>query len=514
MSEGKPPTGFSPTLIGPYGPQATFRPAATPELDAAPGVSAARLKLLWMDLTGEDGTPRLDRLDLGSEWELADHAILLDCSRNPADPAVLWLGSELAALCDVAPGPETLSGFPRDCLLSTLAGKAQEAIVAGSPIRTSARRQRGDKGPSIYRARFLPIASDGQLPDHVLAIITASDIKGVGPMDKQGTAEEILELDNELMTEADFGGDDAIPAEPGVLLLDDEAPLQPLVKKIDVRPRLRKESRQDARLRDDSFAPAAETGWRPPLNSHRPSLRSISTAPATGAPGDSGGDSGTGQPIENAPASALERLLAEARALADRYGDIEARTRGALYDALGRAYDFSLEASSNAQEFAAMLAAAGIEMQDRAPHTPIVKLVFGSDYDKTRLAEFASVIAWCQRKAVPRGEASALISGTPGGIKRIVELERLLRRGEDGEPTVRQAPRPAIARKLGAIDPIELAAMGDDGDEFMLVVARRMPEGGIGVLGEVPRDISMLEKAARSLLAEQGRRRKARQRQD
>src|SRR3546814_7454269 len=66
------------------------------------------------------------------------------------------------------------------------------------------------------------------------------------------------------------------------------------------------------------------------------------------------------------------------------------RTRAALYRALGRAHDFALAAAADGEGYAALLADAGIKPQARAPMTPIVKLVFGVDYDKTRSEEHMS----------------------------------------------------------------------------------------------------------------------------
>ena len=511
MVENRPKTGFSPTLIGSRNPSESFRTArAQATSSVAPSVpNTADVRLLWMELKGEDAMAQLERLDLAEQGELGDNAMLLDCAANPEDPAVVWLGKGLASLCDADTNAGRLSDFSSECLLASLGGTAAQAMAQGRPIRLSGQMQGATGAPSLFYARFLPIASRGETPDHVLAIITASAEKGAQPMDRQDPGEEILELDNEIMIDTDIGGEDAFVSEPGVLLLDDELPAEPLVRKIDVKPRLRRETREDARARATAAGGEKRTGWRAPLNARRKSLaRPGSTEEGQGQDMSAGTGTDEQLPSLNLPSSSLERSLEDARVAAEGYSDAEARTRGALYQALGRAYDFALDAEASGSEFAAMLEAAGIEQQERAPFTPVVKLVFGTEYDKTRLAEFASVIGWCKRKSVTRGNAADFIAGMPGGVKRIVEMERLSRRGEDSGPAERIVPSRAIARKLGAIDPIELSAIDDDGDEFMLVVARRMPGGRIGVLGEVPRDVSMLEKAARRLLSEQTRSRK------
>ena len=49
------------------------------------------------------------------------------------------------------------------------------------------------------------------------------------------------------------------------------------------------------------------------------------------------------------------------------------------------------------------VADSGLTMQDRAPMTPVVKLVFGADYDKTRLTEYAAALTHAHRLELPRG---------------------------------------------------------------------------------------------------------------
>ena len=53
------------------------------------------------------------------------------------------------------------------------------------------------------------------------------------------------------------------------------------------------------------------------------------------------------------------------------------------------AYDFAVAAKRVPDDYSEILADAGVKSQARAPMTPIVKLIFGIDYDKTRLTEFA-----------------------------------------------------------------------------------------------------------------------------
>ena len=96
-------------------------------------------------------------------------------------------------------------------------------------------------------------------------------------------------------------------------------------------------------------------------------------------------------------AGLADRLWA-ARETAESVKAGEGRTRAALYKALSLAYDFALAAHDNPEEYAELLEESGVKAQARAPMTPIVKLVFGIDYDKSRLTEFAAALSYARRR--------------------------------------------------------------------------------------------------------------------
>ena len=197
----------------------------------------------------------------------------------------------------------------------------------------------------------------------------------------------------------------------------------------------------------------------------------------------------------------LADWLASARDLACAAKASEDRSRRALYEAVGRAYDFSLAAAAEPEEFAALVEDAGLTMQERAPLTPLLKLVFGTDYDKTRLAEFASVLSLAQREGIERGALANHIAATSGGIKELVAEERRQRRGEDAEPVApRTQPRPAIAKKLRQLAQQNFTDVPTEGNEFTILLARRTESGEVVILGEVADDAQLLERAAKTIL--------------
>ncbi|TRD11290.1 hypothetical protein FGU71_05135 [Erythrobacter insulae] len=197
----------------------------------------------------------------------------------------------------------------------------------------------------------------------------------------------------------------------------------------------------------------------------------------------------------------LYDFLASARELAQAANVTEDRSRAALYAAVGRAYDFSLAAKASPQEYSELLEDSGLSVQERAPMTPVVKLVFGSNYDKTRLTEYAAVLAHAHRIDLDRGALAEFLEDADGGLKGVVAAERRLRREESGK-SVEPADevRRALAKKLRELEELTFEALSGDGAEFSLVVVRRDGDGGVAMIGEIDDDIPMIERAAKKLV--------------
>jgi hypothetical protein len=192
--------------------------------------------------------------------------------------------------------------------------------------------------------------------------------------------------------------------------------------------------------------------------------------------------------------------LAAAREMAAQASNSEDRTRNALYEAIGRAYDFSLAAADSPADFDELLIDSGLTVQERAPMTPVVKLVFGADYDKTRLTEYAAALSHARRLGLRRGSLTDYLRGAEGGLKGVVRAERQLRRAESGKSDPAADSREALAAKLRGMPPIGLADIAPYGSEFALVMIRRSESGELVILGEVPEDAALVEKAAKKLV--------------
>jgi hypothetical protein len=225
-----------------------------------------------------------------------------------------------------------------------------------------------------------------------------------------------------------------------------------------------------------------------------------SCAESIGDP-EHGADTAREKANDRASDANLYDYLAAARELAHTAHTTEDRSRAALYAAVGEAYDFSLAAIEAPVDYAELIADSGLVVQERAPMTPVVKLVFGADYDKTRLTEYAAVLTHAHRLKLERGTLARYLGKAEGGLKGVVRAERRLRREEAGkEAQAGAAVREALAEQLRALEALVLEALDGGGPEFALVMIRRDETGCAQLLGELPEDIGQLERAARTLV--------------
>jgi len=192
-------------------------------------------------------------------------------------------------------------------------------------------------------------------------------------------------------------------------------------------------------------------------------------------------------------AGLADRLWA-ARETAESVKAGEGRTRSALYKALSLAYDFAVAAQQNPEEYAELLEESGVKAQARAPMTPIVKLVFGIDYDKARLTEFAAALSFAQRQEIAPGAFQDFIEKQPGGLKALVAAERQARR-----PQAKADSKGEVARaRLRSAPSISLADVPSE-EEFAVVVTRRGVDGTHEAVAIVE-DEALIERAIRRAL--------------
>jgi hypothetical protein len=425
----------------------------------------------WAGLLHNRRFPAVEDLEPQLLPDFGPYSVLLDFTAGVGNPSIRFLGDKLAEECVAPDTIGSLSDVPSRSLLSRITDHYMQILANQAPIGFEAEfvNQRG--ATILYRGILLPFSSDDDTIDFIYGVINWKELADLLTTDELLLEmEQVLDPQDEAPLLEDAVTDWAeVPGEPDVLEL-----VTPL----------------------DADEVAVE--WP------EPEFGTDDVAPAFAALPDVNNEELAPTPVDEIVPDAMELAdwLASARELAEVAMGTEDRSRHALYAAIGRAYDFSLAAASAPGDFQELVVDSGLTMQDRAPMTPIVKLVFGADYDKTRLAEYATALGHAHRIGLQRGLLAGYLSSAPGGLKAVVNEERRLKREEGGKPSeVRETPAEALARKLRELDYFPYESIEDEGAEFTVLVARRLQTGEIVFLGEVGDDIALLERAARKLVA-------------
>ncbi len=433
--------------------------APPPEIGADERRMQVRAYNFWAGLLEDRNFPHVEDLDPNLLPDFGPHGVLLDFSKGIEDPLVTFLGAALAEECGASGAIiNRLSDVPSRSLLSRITDHYMQIIANQAPIGFEAEFVNQRANTIAYRGILLPFSSDDETIDFIFGVINWKELADASTTDalllEIGQALDVEEAAAELADWADgpnAGGASPIGSATG--------------------------SGYESGLPVPSFGLDDE----PQAMAIRPTAIIPEIAPLAAS----------------FEPESLADWLAAAREQAFEARSTEDRTRSALYEAIGRAHDFALAAAAAPAEFAEMLEDAGLAMQQRAPMTPLVKLVFGADYDKTRLTEYATALIHAQRVGVPQGQLATYLAQAEGGLKGVVTGERQLRRNP-APRLVAAGPRKTVARKLRAIAPTSFADLATDGAEFALVMVRRSA-GVIEVLGEVPDDVALVERAAHRL---------------
>lgn len=392
----------------------------------------------WVSLLNGRAYPSIEDLDPANMDDFGPNSVLLDFTGGADNPAIAFLGHALRKECDLPADIESVTDIPSLSLLSRLTDHYLQIIANRAPIGFEAEFVNGRGNNTMYRGILMPFSSDDDTIDFIYGVINWKEVA-----DQALTAGIIDEVERALQT----------------------APV-----------------RHDAPVNVWADGPSGEAA------------DPEAVAPETLAAIDDDEDE---VPAEFAPdgSETLWDWLAAARETADAATRTETRSRQFLYRALSLAYDFALVADRRADEYAELLADNNIVAQARAPMTPIVKLVFGIGYDKTRLAEYGMALAHGRRLGVGVGEFQAALEQHSGGLKGMVYAERAERR---------PAPRVAVAssdpareRARAIVPKVIIESPGED--EFVVLVARRVDSGHVAVLGALADDPALVQKALRAL---------------
>ena len=420
----------------------------------------------WVSLLEGRDFPSIEDLDPEDVKDFAGNSVLLDFTCGRDNPAVPYVGGAIRDECGLDENMRTIADVPARSLLSRLTDHYLQIIANRAPIGFEAEfvNQRGEN--ICYRGILMPFSSDGDAIDFIYGVINwkteggaQSDYGVEADASPLPVVEPVAEEPEEKI-EPIFGIDapaEVVAAEPAheEHLVWEDGP----------------SAEADA---DEVAAPdsADHVQWDDgPLATSDDDVVDI----------ELGDDAGL-----------ADRLWA-ARETAEAVKSADGRTRAALYRALSLAYDFAIASQQNPDEYAELLEDSEVKAQARAPMTPIVKLVFGIDYDKARLTEFAAALSHAQRQQIGLGGFKDFIETRAGGLKALVAAERDARRPEPRPDTRGESAR----AKLRQAPPISLSDIVAE-DEFALVLTRRNSRGEFEPVAVVE-DPALIEKAIRKV---------------
>jgi hypothetical protein len=421
-----------------FDPPAAEAPAAdTPavsDISAEIGTDERRMHVraynYWVSLLDGRDYPSVEDLEPANLTDFARNSVLLDFTAGREDPATQYIGEAIREECGLEDSVRTIADIPSRSLLSRLTDHYMQIIANRAPVGFEAEFV-NHRGESIcYRGILMPFSSDGDTIDFIYGVINWKASEGQPAAVAAAPTAAFKPPQIGMVDEqVDEDGYPVSAREPGPA------------------------------FNEEQFAPEAEEIAIPEIT------------------------------LDDE--ACLADWLCSAREIAEEVKEADGRSRAALYKALARAHDFAIAAQRDPEDYAELLEESGVKAQARAPMTPIVKLVFGADYDKTRLTEFAAALSFAQRQAVPQGGFEALIDAQPGGLKALVAAERQARRPDTGPDTRAEAAR----ERLRAATGMDLQSLPGD-EEFCLVVTRRDADGVHCPVAHVT-DPALLDRAIR-----------------
>jgi hypothetical protein len=398
----------------------------------------------WVSLLDGRDFPSIEDLEPANVQDFAANSVLLDFTCGKDNPAVPYVGGAIRDECGLDDNVRTIADVPSRSLLSRLTDHYLQIIANRAPIGFEAEFVNQRNENICYRGILMPFSSDGETIDFIYGVINWKTVGATEPSDSAD--------DSPLPTI------EPVAVEP----LDEEAILG-----IEIPP-----------VADEAF-PEEHLVWEDGPLAEADTEEDESDALAE---------------VEVADDAGLADRLWAARETAEAVKSADGRTRVALYRALSLAYDFAVAAQASPDDYAELLEESGVKAQARAPMTPIVKLVFGIDYDKARLTEFAAALSYAKRQEIGLGGFKQFIETQVGGLKALVAAERDARRPEPRPDTRGEAARAELRRAPA----LSLADIAVD-DEFALVVTRRTGDGGFEPVAVIA-DPALIEKAIRKAI--------------
>lgn len=420
-----------------HGIDQDFPAADEPEMEAPPAIGSDERRMhvraynYWVSLLDGRPYPSIDDLDPESV-DFGPNSVLLDFTSGPENAHIPYLGAALREESGLSNAIRSIAEVPPRSVLSRLTDHYLEIIANRAPVGFEAEYVSHRNVTTMYRGILMPFSSDGDEIDFIYGVINWKDAVEV-------------EIGSEMHSALESALAEAPARTPAPSVWGDVQ-----------LPHPREEMAQFT-------APSLD-----------PMVYETEGLMAVGA--------------------ALYEKLAIARETADALNFSEQRTRSALYAALGQAFDFALAAQDDPETYAEILEDAGLKAQDRAPMTPLVKLVFGATYDKTRLAEYAAALCHALRLGLSAGSLPSWLDNHEGGLKGVVQAERAFR-----QPAARPDRDAAARVKLAAAPTLAALPIPGMDCEYVSLIGRRETDGSFSIVSIAAADPAQLLRAAKHL---------------
>ena len=446
--------------------QAAEQPAAETLLTAFTTITAterrkhASVLNYWLSIRGSKEFPTLHDFDPLEISDFGQSSVLIEIMGNGNDAEIRHLGDALKAHGMVerivdAPNPSVLSSIARKLPIVEI---SRDFLAFEDDFSTA-------NGSTNFWVTLLPLSSSGAWVDYVYALVSVEAPPAADAGEVPVEEESANEVEDALVDDGRADGDEdtAIAADdletaavPAEVELSDEVPeeevseeegepAEPVVPAETTQVIEEEEAVEPAEVADTKIGPGFaklfdgftqltsfyDQGTKiepvmPPLEPMTPEPAAIEPVaveqPANEEPAI---ELPVNEPTEE-PALAtegpLQNKLADVRAMADEARAAKLRANAALYEGLGAAYDFALDAEDSPEEYLRLVEAQGLKIQLRSPMAPVARLSFDGMCDESVMAQLEAVLAWALKQELPRGSLAARIDEA-GGIAGILNGE-------------------------------------------------------------------------------------------
>ena len=354
----------------------------------------------WLSIRGDREFPPLHDFDALAISDAGPCSLLLELIGGGEDAEVRHLGDTLKT--DVA--VERIIDAPRPSILATIAAKLSIVAISRNFLAFEDEFAAGDSTVRCW-VTLLPLNSAGPWVDYVYAFVTFEMV--AAEAEAVAVADEVAETPLELVAEEPVEEEavEEAPVEAEEVAEAAEEPAEPAVAEAqEANPGFSELYHNPATA--DGFYGAPKVQAAP------------ARAPASAAKEESPEPADLAEPAAAADGP-LQDKLAAVRAKADEARMAKLRSNAALYEGLGAAYDFALDAEDCAEEYLKLVEAHGLKIQLRSPMLPVMKLAFDGMCDEATIARLEAVLAWALEQELPRGSLAARIE-EEGGIARIL----------------------------------------------------------------------------------------------